>query len=408
MSTQKDETSKIARLAQMLKWKRSNHFYAKKLGVSNAEIPLLIKQAKEYSQSSPSQYIVESLRKENLENGTLESVLTLDFEPKDHRELAKLHRVDLDKFIIVNYWSKLKANGKFTSSLFCKRKTAKDYSIEDFVKFLENYKSSYKPVVSFPHDKFKTTVDMEMSIADYHLAKKYVNENNSIEKRAKAFYQIAVDLMVQTTKVYNVGTVVFPISNDFFHTDNYWNTTTKGTPQDVIASYDEEYEVGFDILVQTINMLLNVAENVIIVLVQGNHDKTKSFYLAHALGVYFRKERNISFLRETNPVKYVTLGNTFIGYHHGNCKIDELPLIFATGAESSHDFGDATFREVHTGDKHHYMAKEIKGVRIQQMPSLSDTDRWHRENNYVNNVRAALVLLYHPKKGKIGEFEERL
>jgi hypothetical protein len=101
------------------------------------------------------------------------------------------------------------------------------------------------------------------------------------------------------------------------------------------------------------------------------------------------------------------LGNTFIGYHHGNCKIDDLPLLFATGKDGF-DFGAAKYREVHTGDKHHYMAKEIKGVRIQQMPSLSGTDRWHLDNNYVNNIRAGLVLIYHPNHGKIGEFESRI
>lgn len=407
MSIQNNEADQVARLAGMLKWKKSNRFYAKKFKVSEAEIKLLIQEARAYLKKDTNP-IEDSIRKENLEKGTIESILTLDFEPKDHIELAALHRVDLTKFVITNYWSKIKANGKFTSSLFCKRKTPNDYTIEDFTKFLENYKSPYVKQLYTPKDRYKDTVDMEMSIADYHLAKKYVNKENSIEKRAEDFYQIAADLMVQTTKVYNVGTVVFPISNDFFHTDTYWNTTTKGTPQDVIASYDEEYEVGFDVLVRTITMLLNVAEKVIIVLVQGNHDKTKSFYLAHALGVYFRKETNISFLRETNPVKYVTLGNTFIGYHHGNCKIDELPLIFATGSESSSAFGNSKFREVHTGDKHHYMAKEVKGVRIQQMPSLSDADRWHLESNYVNNIRAALVLLYHKVKGKCGEFEERL
>jgi hypothetical protein len=54
------------------------------------------------------------------------------------------------------------------------------------------------------------------------------------------------------------------------------------------------------------------------------------------------------------------------------------------------------------------MAKEIKGVRIQQMPSLSGTDRWHYDNNYVNNIRSGLTFVYHPKHGKIAEFESRL
>jgi hypothetical protein len=71
-------------------------------------------------------------------------------------------------------------------------------------------------------------------------------------------------------------------------------------------------------------------------------------------------------------------------------------------------FGCAKYREVHTGDKHHYMAKEVKGVRIQQMPSLSGTDRWHQDNNFVHSVRAALALVYDKELGKICEFEERI
>jgi len=54
------------------------------------------------------------------------------------------------------------------------------------------------------------------------------------------------------------------------------------------------------------------------------------------------------------------------------------------------------------------MAKEVKGVRIQQMPSLSGTDRWHQDNNFVHSVRAAVALVYDKQLGKISEFEFRL
>jgi hypothetical protein len=54
------------------------------------------------------------------------------------------------------------------------------------------------------------------------------------------------------------------------------------------------------------------------------------------------------------------------------------------------------------------MAKEVKGVRIQQMPSLSGIDRWHLDNNYVHSVRAALALVYDDEHGKVAEFETRI
>jgi DNA repair exonuclease SbcCD nuclease subunit len=155
-------------------------------------------------------------------------------------------------------------------------------------------------------------------------------------------------------------------------------------------------------------MMKKLCNHVQVVLVQGNHDRTKSYYLAHALDVYFKADPNIFFEREHSTVKGVMLGDTFIGYHHGNCKIEDLPLLFATHPEYSQLFGYAKYREVHTGDKHHYMAKEVKGVRIQQMPSLSGTDRWHQDNNFVHSVRAALALVYDKELGKICEFEERI
>ena len=222
------------------------------------------------------------------------------------------------------------------------------------------------------------------------------------------FFNIAKDLINKARNCYDLHTIVFPISNDFFHTDNYQNQTTNGTPQDVIMEYDVEYEIGFSILVDTINMLRQVGQRVIVPLVQGNHDKTKSFYLAHALNIYFSNTEDVEFIRHHSTVKAVILGKTFIGYHHGNCKIEDLPLLFATHPEYGKFFGDCTYGEVHTGDKHHYMAKEVKGVRIQQMPSLSGTDRWHRDSNYVHSVRAALLLGYDKIEGKTCEFEKRI
>jgi hypothetical protein len=82
--------------------------------------------------------------------------------------------------------------------------------------------------------------------------------------------------------------------------------------------------------------------------------------------------------------------------------------LFATHPQYSQAFGNAKYREVHTGDKHHYMAKEVKGVRIQQMPSLSGIDRWHMDNNFVHSIRCALALVYDPTLGKICEFEHRI
>ena len=401
----------LSRLKELLRRKQSKSFYAYRLGITENEVDELLKEIRE-SDEDPNDtlkapLLCESVRKTNNEKGTIESTIIVDFEPKDDIELAALHKINLDKYIIVNYWSKLLPNGKFTSSIFSKKKEAKDYTAEDFAKFLVDYESNYIPQPQPELERAKL-IDVEISLSDFHLAKRHIDGDNSPSVRCKRYFEAATNLIYDVKALYDIDRIVFPISNDFFHTDNFHHQTTAGTPQETIVDYAHEYELGFALLVDTIGMLKNVCKELHVVLVQGNHDRTKSYYLAHALDVYFNAEPNIYFDREHSVVKATMLGETFIGYHHGNCKIEDLPLLFATHPDYSVMFGYAKYREVHTGDKHHYMAKEVKGVRIQQMPSLSGTDRWHQDNNFVHSVRAALALVYDKELGKISEFEFRL
>lgn len=402
-----ENQSLLCQLEELLTQKKSKKFYAEKLGISEYEVNELLKELREKDTELVSRNYTEE-RKVNVERGTIESTIVTDYEPKDDLELAKLHKINLDKYIITNYWSKMLPSGKFTSSVFSKLKQAKDYSPEDFAKFLQNYKPNNISITKVDRTNSKDYVDVEISIADYHLAKRTVDGDNDPSTRALRYFNVAQSLINKVEANYNVNTVVLPISNDFFHTDNYQNQTTQGTPQDTIMDYHSEYELGFAVLVDTINMLRQHSSTVQVVLVQGNHDRTKSFYLAHALDVYFSNTEDVEFIREHSVIKGITLGNTFIGWHHGNCKLEDLPLLFATHPQYSQAFGNAKYREIHTGDKHHYMAKEVKGVRIQQMPSLSGTDRWHLDNNFVHSVRAALALVYDRNLGKIAEFECRI
>ncbi len=423
--SQNDEI--LQKLHQLLSHKKSNSYYATKLGVSVGEIEELRKQIKPGKMSvhyysvvpehgeTVSDLIItttSSSTKVNVDEGTFESTVESDYMPKTVEDLADLHKIDLTRYKISNYWSKQKPNGQFTSSVFSTLIKKADYSVDDFSKFLEGWQP-YTLATSgtlFVDRGVQEEVDVEINIADFHLAKKTF-QKDTLETKEFDYYQILVGLVQKIQRNYIIRKIVFPISNDFFHTDNYQNQTTNGTPQDVTAMYDEEYEKGFDILANSITFLAKQAKEVEVILVQGNHDRTKGFYVAHALEVYFKKAGNVKFQRNDSRTKWTTVGGTFIGYHHGNSvKLDGLPIVFATSPDSSVAFGLSKYREIHTGDKHHYLAKEItgSGVRVQQMPSLSGTDRWHDNNGFINQIRAALALVYHPTKGKIAEFEERL
>lgn len=396
----KDEKYLLQKLQHLLSHKKSKKYYSKKLGISEDYLEDLLDKIRAN--------VPELTKEYNLEKGTLKSSIEVDFEPKTPEELARIHKIDLSRYRIVSYWSKLKANGKFITSVLASARKPNDFDVEKFTNFLENFKPLEFREREIPFSVGLERVDLEINLPDFHLGKRTIT-GETVNDKEKIYYYVVRSLTEKVSAIFNIRKIVFPISNDFFHSDTYHNTTTNGTPQDVDLFFNEEYEIGFEILADTINYLLNKGQEIEVILVPGNHDRTKGFFVAHALEVYFRNYKNVTFQRSDSLTKHVVLGCTFIGYHHGyNCKLEDLPLLFATDPRYSEDFGKCRYREIHTGDKHHYMTKEVKGVRIQQLPSLSGTDRWHLDNHYVNQIRAGLALVYHPDKGKIMELEERI
>jgi hypothetical protein len=410
---QENQQSVLEKLQELLKQKRSKSDYANKLGITIEEVNELLKElrTKPQEEAEIGNYVAEleeRVVENDIERGKYKSSISIDYEPKTVEELYELHRIDAKKYKISTYWSKLKSNGKFTSSILATL-IKDEFSEESFADYLKHYKSPYIPYVENRNTNGllqRAPVDVVLSIADFHLDKLTINEE-TIKQRKTQYKDTLTNLLEQAYIGYNLNKIVFIVGNDLFHTDNIHNTTTNLTPQQVNVTWNKAYEEGFDLMVYSIATLKRVCKELNVVLIQGNHERTKSYYLAHALEQYFKADKNITFDRRNSNIKHIVLGETFIGFHHGNTKIDDLPLIFATSQESSKAFGNATYREVLTGDKHYYLAKEIKGVRVQQLPSLSGTDMWHNDNNFINQIRAALLLVYHPTKGKCAEFEER-
>lgn len=394
----------LEQLKQLLKQKKSKAFYAEKLGVPLEVVYESLKELRKKEEVPDNE---EVTKKVDVDRGTIQSTRETTFDPQTVEELAKLHKIDLTRYKISNYWSKLKSNSKFTSSVFATLLKPSDYSPEKFTKFLETYVPKPIEVIFTPKSITKDTVDVEISIADFHLDRK-VLVGDSFEDRKKEYADLIDGLINKVKSCYNIRKIVFVIGNDFFNTDNYHNQTTNLTPQEVTVPWNKAYEGGFDLLVESITKLYHNSDFVEVVLIQGNHDRTKSFYLAHALEVFFKHTKNVHFQRENSNTKYVILGNTFVGYHHGNhIKIEGLPLYFQNDEKSSLAYGAAKYREVHTGDKHHYMAKDVQGVRIQQIPSMVKPDNYTNDGLYLH-VKAGLAFCYDPIKGRCAEFEQRL
>jgi hypothetical protein len=242
-------------------------------------------------------------------------------------------------------------------------------------------------------------------LTDFHLDKLDIY-GTTLEEKKEQFFNITKRLLFRAYQSNYIEQIVFVLGSDMLHTDTYQGTTTNQTPQNVNTTWDKAFVEGFDIYATVINILVQFCDTLNIILVSGNHARTKEFYLAYALEKYFEKQTNILFDTNPAPRKIFTYGSTFIGMHHGDCKIADLPLIFAK--EFTKEWGECSYHEILTGDKHHVFEKEVQGVRIKQLPSLSKEDNWHNQSNFVNAIKAAQAIVYDKEYGVSMTVEERL
>lgn len=343
----------------------------------------------------------------NIEKGEI-TINTYYSVPPSPQQIIKDHRIDTKQYQLVNYYSKAKTKGWLVTANF-KAISVKENVQGRFMDFLKSYNPNYEALklstnhlISDSPTNYKNM--LEISIPDLHIDKRGL-EGMSFDEMSNTFLSLIKELAIKASNSYKIEKIVFVAGNDFFNTDNIHNATASHmNVQEINETWYNAYTKGFDLLVKVIEFLRSICPNVHVVSVPGNHGKSKEFYLVHALSAFFRNVDGLTFDIGTEPRKLLVYGDTSIMYHHGNCKLDSLPTIMAQ--EFRKEWGETKFKRIHTGDKHHFMEKEINGVIIKQFPSLSQTDTWHNENNYILNQRKALVLVHNYYEGLVATFEK--
>ena len=282
--------------------------------------------------------------------------------------------------------------------------------INNLIKKMEGH----KPVSPSPPKAGKKSPHMlELSLFDAHFGKLCWYPGKDFDSsKASRLYLNAVDELLDRTSSWNVEQILFPVGNDFFHVDNWKNTTAKGTPLDVDAPFQQVFEVGVAAVINAIDRCLSTAP-VKLLWVPGNHDPSTSWYLMKVLGAWYKSNKNVEVDADPRPRKYIHYGVNLIGFTHGNEEQHrDLPAIMA--GEVPKLWAASKWREIHTG--HFHRAKQIVvkntdefgGVRVRSLPSLSGTDSWHYLKGYVNNKRAAEAYLWHKEDGYAGHLSANI
>lgn len=244
-----------------------------------------------------------------------------------------------------------------------------------------------------------------IGLTDLHVGKRGVC-GWDMEKAKSAAVETCLESMKQAIEKWGVPALwILPCGSDMIHVDNYLNTTTKGTSQDVDGDPVDMLMVAFTLLEQIVEGL-RASAPVKVVAIPGNHDRVLGLSVGLMLKARFDKDWDISVEIGKDGTVYHRHGNSLLGFNHGDMiSPKDLPALMSS--DQSEAWGECKGSwEWFTGHWHGHKvrADEYNGCRVWTMPSLSGTDRWHKLKGYSHNRRQ--VALYRvDEEGGVGGVE---
>ena len=287
---------------------------------------------------------------------------------------------------------------------------------ELFQEMVENYKPPLLYADKLNVSEFEENNLLEISIFDLHIGKLAwggeTYENYDV-KIARQRFLSSIEKLINRASGFNYSKILFPVGNDFFNSDTMENTTTKGTPQDEDLRWQKTFAVGTRLLVDAINMLKQTGVPVDVVVIPGNHDFERSYYMGSYLEAWFNNDSAVHINNGASPRKYYRFGNTLLGLTHGSEEKEaSLPMLMATDIESKPMWSETKFHEWHIGHIHRKRTvqydinksrplNEDLGVTIRYLSSLTGTEEWHHKKGFVGSIKAADGFVWNDEFGLV-------
>lgn len=369
--------------------------------------------------------------KHNGNDGTAE---VIDTNVKTLDELLKVCNVNLEEWTveryIVNKWATARKN-KTTNLVYKEGAATGEVSdiggmvvqplyqvkawlvrrkeVKDRVAIVNELKKALNeiPVKSFEVSPERKGFLYEIAIPDIHMGKlvwkdEIHNGENYNAKIAADLFKKAVATLISRVDINKVSRILLPIGNDFYNSDNAAGTTTAGTKMTEDSRWQDTFIKGSKLVTEVVEYLTKFAP-VDVIIVSGNHDAERSFYLGEYISAWFKNHPSVTVNNSPTTRKYYRWNKNLIGMTHGNEeKHADLPLIMAT--EKPQDWAECTSKHFQVGHTHKKDLEDIKGVQIQTISSLCATDFWHSSKAYIGSQRTAEGLLFDAEEGLIANY----
>ena len=328
-----------------------------------------------------------------------------------------LEKHDIDQDDVTNVYFKEKASGTYFTVQTRFNKEQIDFDpVEAFRNSIKEYEvPDYSGKFSKP-DKQKNRLAV-ISLFDAHLDKiallSETDESSDIEKNMKVF-ESAFDELLQSVASKSPERILFPVGNDFWHTNDFRLTTKNGTDMSdrVHVTGMDAFRLGVNLLRRCIDKARNICD-VKIIPVKGNHDEDRVLYLLECLLIAYENQNDVSIIDSRKTRLYHRYGNWLFGFAHGDKerKAKELPSLMATDKYSREHWSDVEKGVFFLGDIHHerrydYMrGKDFRGCKVMFLRSIGSTDQWHWEEGYTGIPKSAYAFVYDKDGKRTHEFK---
>ena len=323
-------------------------------------------------------------------------------------QLLAYTRVDLSVWEVqkhtVNMWGS-EANPNFQVKAWLKKRDDAVNIAED-IEALKADAKKYAP--KYPKQKYpksETGNLLEISLFDHHFGQlSWGDETRSSHYDVKISERLAheaVDYILSNSP--KPDKILLPIGNDFFNVNSMLNATVAGTPQSEDDRWKKTYKKGRELWVGIIEKCMQIAP-VDVVIIPGNHDEERVYYLGDSLECWFNRCNDVEIDNRPANRKYYPWGDCLIGYTHGD-KEAKGTLVNIMATEVPMLWSGAKYREWHKGHLHaaketaFQILDEARGVREWIMPSLVAIDDWHSGKGY-SALRETIACNWNKSKGK--------
>jgi hypothetical protein len=324
-------------------------------------------------------------------------------ESQDIRTLEELltySKVDLDLWYVkkhrVNSWA---SNFQVRAELERRPELAPERKIEQLIKEAENYAPVY-PELKRPGFE-ESGYMLQISLFDHHFGQQsWGRETGGMNydvKIAREMARNAVAYLIYNSPV-QLELITFIVGNDFFNVNSMDNTTAKGTSQAEDDRWKKTFVRGWKLWVELVESALLFCP-VKVIVVSGNHDFERSFYLGSALECWFHNANDVDVDNGPHIRKYLKWGNSLLGYTHGDSEVKgSLPLLMATHQPDS--WSKTKYHTWYKGHQHRKQniviesSNEEFAVEERILPSLVAVDDWHAMRGYLS-LQQSIAILYH-------------